>query len=158
MKSSNQKRATSSVLGTGIIELLAVLCLSGIILCWASNSIPKMLKAGALNRALSRLESLLDHAAQQALISREDVFCRFNLNDHSAGCYLNHNARPLSAVLSLKDVEFKSSKFSSSKLPANTLIFRASGTATPGRIVLSDGKRVCQIVQSLRGARRTECK
>lgn len=136
--------------GFTLLELAVTLLLTGILLTMATLNLSEAQGRGARSSA-SELMRVLEQSALRAIRERGDV--RVEFVPTSSTFSVNGRAQSLIGKSTISAVRFATIDKHNS-----TLILRADGSASPGKVTVRDSSGMeCAVIQALRGARRIEC-
>ena len=143
-----------NILGYSLVELILSLSLVSILLAMGSLSAPAGLNSAKLKRTTNDVHATLEHAALEARRTGEEIDCVF-FKEKSALAFLNSSKH----YLLPSSLQIVKAKFGNPGKSSNVLTIRADGSASPGTITIRNNNgQSCSIIQSMRGARRVECK
>ena len=133
--------------GFSLIELLIVVLISGIALLATVLSIKNLAGSIRLKTTSAHVTAILERVSLEAVEARRDYSIAF-----SNGKVVVTSDNALKETLSLqKGISLASIK------PKSTLQFYKSSVATPSVLTLTDGRKICAIVISLRGRIKNSC-
>lgn len=132
--------------GYSLIELWLVLGLVAILLCAGAASLQSTVESQALKSETKQIVSLLDNLSVRAMQHEKDI--RLEIQSTGYAGYSNN-------ICFLQGTLPRPLKFEEAS--TKSLLFLKNGVSSPGTLRLSDGKRTCLIILSLRGRVRSQC-
>ena len=140
--------------GHSLLELLVVLMLSSALAGSSYLALGKMRSQLELRQTAGELSALLHYASELAVSEQRNISLRFEKSQ-----VLRLDRSGWREIIALPEVvKISAARFGSLANPANEFSARASGTSTPGKLVLVHKSRQhCEIVTSLYAAVRHDC-
>lgn len=149
--------------GWSLLDLLVSLGVIAILALGATWSMSSVTRINQLTRISADFLSMLDTSAQMAVSLGIDISLTFRPGETTvsirSGTSENSDLAQLQKAYSFPEgITLERATFGDIESDSTVLILRASGSATPGTIILHDSKgRRCQITQALRGQRSLKC-
>ena len=139
--------------GYSLLELLVSLGISSVIGALTLSSVSNSLLNESLISATKNLTEVIEHQFLIARTTGKDQNLRF---EKTKGSLSNIEENKILFDLP-KGLEYKTVSFGNLAHSREVLTIRASNSVTPGKIIIKDNSRECQITISLRGALSKSC-